>query len=130
MTVIAGIGVVAFGVLTGSLSALFGVGGGIVMVPFMTLVLGLSQHTAEGTSLMVIVPTAVAGIIAHRRRFKIRLRHVVLLASGGIVGSLVGASIALGLAGEVLQTLFGGLVTLVGLRIASSGINAIRSGTD
>lgn len=129
MTVTTGVGVVVviFGVLTGVLSALFGVGGGIVMVPFMTIALDLTQHTAEGTSLLVIVPTALAGIIAHRRRQRIRLRHVVLLAAGGIAGSLVGASIALGIPGELLEDLFGILLTLVGLEIVWSGVRGVRA---
>jgi uncharacterized protein len=126
MTVVAGIGIVAFGVLTGAVSALFGVGGGIVMVPLMTIVLDLSQHTAEGTSLLVIVPTALAGVVAHRRRLRVSLRHVTLLAAGGILGSFAGASLALGIEGDVLGRMFGGLLTLVGLGMIWSGVNGVR----
>ncbi|MGH2736650.1 MAG: TSUP family transporter, partial [Actinomycetota bacterium] len=56
MSVLVGIGIASAGLGVGLLSALFGVGGGLVMVPFMTLVLDESQHLAEGTSLLVIVP--------------------------------------------------------------------------
>src|SRR5437764_1094460 len=59
---------VAFGVLGGLASGLLGVGGGTLMVPFLTLAAGLSQHAAEATSLLVILPTAVAGTLALRRR--------------------------------------------------------------
>ena len=51
----------AAGLLTGLLSAIFGVGGGQIVIPFMVLVLGTSQHVAEGTSLLVIVPTSLGG---------------------------------------------------------------------
>jgi uncharacterized protein len=126
MTVIIGIGIVAFGALTGVVSALFGVGGGIVMVPFMTIALDLSQHTAEGTSLLVIVPTALAGVVAHRRHQQIRLRHVLLLAAGGVIGSLAGSSLALGIEGKVLEQIFGVLLSLVGLRLIWTGVRDVR----
>jgi len=126
MTLLTGIGIVVFGTFTGVVSALFGVGGGIVLVPFMTIALDLSQHTAEGTSLLVIVPTAVAGVLAHRRHQRIRLRHVLLLAAGGVIGSLAGASVALGIEGEVLERLFGALLALVGLSVIWTGVKGAR----
>jgi uncharacterized membrane protein YfcA len=125
MSVITGVGVVAFGGFTGVMSALFGVGGGIVMVPFMTIALDLSQHTAEGTSLLVIVPTALAGVLAHRRRQQISLRHVLLLAAGGVIGSVAGASFALGIEGEVLEQIFGVVLALVGLRVVWTGVRGV-----
>jgi uncharacterized membrane protein YfcA len=127
MSLITGAGVVVFGVFTGLVSALFGVGGGIVMVPFMTIALDLSQHTAEGTSLLVIVPTALAGVLAHRRRQQIRLRHVLLLAAGGVIGSVAGASVALGIEGEVLERIFGLSLALVGLRVVWTGVRDVRN---
>jgi uncharacterized membrane protein YfcA len=130
MMLVSGIGVVAFGAVTGVVSALFGVGGGTVMVPFMTIVLDLSQHTAEGTSLLVIIPTAVAGVAAHRRHQRIGLHNVVLLAAGGVLGSLAGASAALGIEGDVLRQMFGVLLALVGLQIAWTGIAGIRQPKD
>ena len=49
------------GLLAGVLSGLFGVGGGVLLVPAMVIVLGYGQHLAQGTSLLVIIPTAIAG---------------------------------------------------------------------
>ncbi len=62
------VALVAFGVLAGVASGLLGVGGGTLLVPFLTLAVGLSQHEAEATSLLVILPTAIAGTLALRRR--------------------------------------------------------------
>jgi len=119
-------GVVLSGVGTGVLSALFGVGGGIVMVPFMTIALDMSQHAAEGTSLLVIVPTAIAGVVAHRRLQRISTRLVVLLGVGGMAGSFAGASLALEIDGDNLEKLFGALVIGVGVRLLWSGIASMR----
>ncbi len=53
---------VAFGAVAGVLAGLLGVGGGILLVPFLVLVVGMTQHEAEATSLLVILPTALAAI--------------------------------------------------------------------
>ena len=104
--------IVVAGVAVGVLSALFGVGGGLIMVPFIVLVLDRSQHLAEGTSLVVIVPTAIAGVIAHWRNGFVSLREALLLALGGVVGGYLGASIAvfalvLGLIGWIFLAAMG-----------------------
>ncbi|MGH2775711.1 MAG: sulfite exporter TauE/SafE family protein [Actinomycetota bacterium] len=108
------LGVVAFGILTGALSALFGVGGGLVMVPFMVLALGSDQHLAEGTSLLVIVPTAIVGVIAHTRRGYVSFKHAAFLAAGGVVGSFLGATLALQLEESVLRVILGVFLALTG----------------
>lgn len=111
------IGVVAFGVLVGALSALFGIGGGVVMVPFMVLLLGGDQHLAEGTSLLVIVPTAVAGVVAHARRGFVDFRSAAWLAIGGVVGAFIGARIALASSTETLEMIFAGFLVVMGVRL-------------
>lgn len=108
--------IVATGVCVGTLSALFGVGGGLLLVPLMVLALGAGQHLAEGTSLLVIVPTAVAGTLAHRKRGYVSAKHAAVLAAGGIAGVLVGASLALRIDPEALQVAFGILVLVMGAR--------------
>jgi uncharacterized membrane protein YfcA len=116
-------GIVAFGVAVGALSAFLGVGGGLVMVPFMVLVLGLGQQSAEGTSLLVILPTAAAGVIAHSRRGFVSFRAAAWLSVGGTVGSFAGALIALNLSGARLQTLFGIFVCIMGVRLVALGVS-------
>jgi len=119
------VGVVGFGMLTGVLSALFGVGGGLVMVPFMVLALGSDQHLAEGTSLLVIVPTAIVGVVAHSRRGYVSFRLAVLLATGGVGGSVLGATVALQLEEGSLQVIFGVFLALIGVRTI---VEALRGG--
>jgi uncharacterized membrane protein YfcA len=126
MTLGVALEVVAFGVLVGVVSALFGVGGGIVMIPFMVLVLGTPQQIAEGTSLLVIIPVSLVGFLAHRRERFGSIRHAALLGLGGMCGSVAGASIALSLSGYVLQMFFGVLVIVVGVLLIIQGIT-IRS---
>lgn len=105
------------GVLTGIISGLLGIGGGIVMVPAMVLILGLSQHLAQGTSLLVIVPTAAAGSITHLRLGNIRLPVAGWLALGGVAGAAAGAGLALLAPDEALRILFGLFLLYTGGRM-------------
>jgi uncharacterized membrane protein YfcA len=118
--------VVVAGFLTGILAALFGVGGGLLLVPFMVLVLDESQHMAEGTSLLVIVPTAAAGVLSHARNRFVSFRHTAYVAAGGLVGAYAGAEIALRMHGNTLTKVFGVLVAVMGIRTVYRGARALR----
>lgn len=115
------IGTVAFGVVVGLLSGLFGIGGGIAMVPFMYLLLERSLHLAEGTSLLVIVPTAIVGVIAHRKRGYVSFRLAATLAVGGVVGAFLGARLALSLDEDRLAKFFAVFLIVMGIRIILEG---------
>lgn len=114
--------VLATGVAVGAFSALFGVGGSVLMVPFMTLALDYGQHASEGTALLVVVPTAVAGVVAHRRRGYVDFKGAALLAAGGVVGAVAGARLALEVSGESLKLGFGIFLIGVGLRMVVHGL--------
>ena len=109
------------------LAGLLGVGGGILLVPFLVLIVGMTQHEAEATSLLVILPTAIAGSLALRRRgvgdLGLALRFGVL----GAVGSVLGAVLALALPADTLRLAFAVFVGVVGLRLARDGIRGERS---
>lgn len=126
MTIQLALAIVVAGVAVGVMSAMFGVGGGILMVPFMVLALSEPQHLAEGTSLLVIVPTAAVGVVVHRRRSYVSMRTAILLAIGGIAGAWLGAVVALRLAADTLQVGFGILMAVAGLRVLRKGIQRVR----
>src|SRR5258705_493208 len=94
---------VVIGVLGGLLSGLLGVGGGIVLVPFLTLAVGLSQHAAEATSLLVILPTAIAGTFALQRRGVGDAALAVRFGVVGSIGAVLGALLALALPATTLR---------------------------
>jgi uncharacterized membrane protein YfcA len=107
----------AFGVLTGMLSGLLGVGGGIFMVPFLVLVVGLTQHQAQATSLLVVLPTAVVASWLLYRRGVGDLRVALRMGAIGMVGSVGGTFLALSLPGSVLRLIFAALMVVVGVRL-------------
>lgn len=118
------VGLAAFGVATGAAAGLLGVGGGIVMVPFLTLVVGVPQHAAEATSLLVVLPTAVvASIVLRRRRvgdLGVALRFGIIGAAGGAGGALL----ALTLSGHALRVVFAAFLALVGVRLVYDSLRA------
>ena len=105
------------GALAGVLSGLLGIGGGAIMIPAMTLLMGLSQHLAQGTSLLVIIPTAVSGSITHFRMGNIRLETAAWLSGGGVVGAVAGAFLALASPDAILRLLFGSYLAFTGARM-------------
>lgn len=82
---------IAVGVAAGIASGLLGIGGGIVMVPLLVAVLGLTQHRAHATSLAAIVLIAAAGAIRFALDGSIDLVAAGLLAAGGLLGAPLGA---------------------------------------
>lgn len=81
------------GVLAGFFSGLFGVGGGIVIVPLLVLALGFEQRLASGTSLTAILPTAVAGSIGYAANGDVDWTAAGCLAAGAVVGSIIGTAL-------------------------------------
>ena len=104
------------GFVAGFFAGLAGIGGGVVIVPASVLLLGLDQHEAQGTSLVAIVFTSVAGTIVNLRNQRVRPRDGLVAGAGGIVGSLLGSRLALAIDGETLSLIFGFLVLFVALR--------------
>jgi uncharacterized membrane protein YfcA len=104
------------GVAAGVLAGLFGVGGGILFVPALVL-LGLGQIEAQGTSLLAILPTVLAGAWNQRRYGNLRPRTAVLLGTASIVGVEVGARLATELPEATLRRLFAVLLFVVAAQL-------------
>jgi len=108
----------AIGLVAGVLAGLFGVGGGILFVPTLTLVLGLTQLHAEASSLLAILPTAVAGAWRQRRYGNVRWRPALILGLSAIIGVEAGVQIAEALPEHALRRLFGLLMLAVAAQLA------------
>lgn len=108
---------VGIGLVAGVASGVAGIGGGVIMVPAMVFLLGMAQHIAEGTSLMAILFTAVAGTRVNLRNNRVDLRQATIIGVGGVISALIGVQFALGMSSETLTRVFGVFVALVGLRM-------------
>jgi len=97
----------AAGLFAGLLSGVFGIGGGIVLVPLLALLLGLSQHEAQGMTLAVLVlPIGLPAVLAYRRHAPIRWPLVLALVTGFVTGVVGGARAANSLPDRPLRLVF------------------------
>ncbi len=107
----------AIGLLAGVVAALTGVGGGILFVPALTLVLGLSQVDAEGTSLLAIIPVAILATWLQRRTGEVDLRAAALVGAGAIPAAIGAAVLAHYLPDVALRATFAGLMLVIAVRV-------------
>jgi uncharacterized membrane protein YfcA len=105
------------GALGGLLSGAFGVGGGTIMVPLMIWLLGFDQRRAAATSLAAIVPTAIAGSIGYLVSGELDLVAALLIAAGGMAGSLIGTRLLRTLPLGWFRWMFIVLLVLVAVRM-------------
>lgn len=109
----------AIGLAAGVLSGVFGIGGGIVIVPLLVLVLGFSATQAAGTSLAaLLLPVGAFGAWEYWRAGLVDLRVAVVLAIGLLIGAYLGARLGVSLPVAVVQRAFGVLLLIVGIRFA------------
>lgn len=106
---------VVIGLATGFIAGLLGIGGGVLMVPAMVLITGMTQHIAQGSSLFCLMAAGTVGAYTHWRKGNVVLRILLGLVSGIVLGAYLGGSVANFLPEEVLRTLFAVVLILLGV---------------
>jgi hypothetical protein len=97
---------IGLGAVAGVLAGLLGVGGGIIIVPVLVLAQRVEQHTAQGVSLLMILPTALVGAVSHARHGHVATRLLPPLMIGGAAGAVGGAFLADRIHAAALSRLF------------------------
>jgi uncharacterized membrane protein YfcA len=111
--------IAAIGLVGGVLSGLFGIGGGLVIVPALILLAGFPIATAAGTSLAaLLLPVGALGALEYFRAGHVDIRAAAIIAVGLLIGAYFGARIGTSLPPEVAQRAFGIFLLLVGARLA------------
>lgn len=105
------------GLTTGILSGLLGIGGGVVLVPMLVFILGILQHTAQGISMLVIIPTAIVSIWHFHKDKLINYQAAFYMAAGAVIGALISANFAQYLPASELKRIFGIFVMYSGYRM-------------
>jgi uncharacterized membrane protein YfcA len=109
---------VAVGFGVGWLAGMLGVGGGVILVPILTLLFGVPQKEAQGVSLFMIVPTAIVGAWTQLRLGAVEKRVVAPVALASVAAAVAAAALANQLPGPLLRRLFGLLLLVIGARMA------------
>jgi uncharacterized protein len=109
---------VLLGLIAGAFSGLIGLGGGVIIVPALVFIFGMSQIQAQGTTLALLVPPI--GILAAWTYYKhghVDVKVAAFICLGFVVGSLVGARVATSLSNDVLQKIFGVALLVIGIKM-------------
>jgi uncharacterized membrane protein YfcA len=105
---------IIIGLLAGILSGLVGVGGGIIIIPLLIILLGLTQHQAQGTAIFAMLPPI--GILAAMNYFKqgfVKWEYAVVVALTFVIGGYFGSKLSLSLPPQTVRRIFG-IVMLIG----------------
>ena len=115
--IVEGLLIVALGVGAGMIAGLFGVGGGVIFVPTLTLVLGLSQLHAEATSLLAIIPVAILGSWRQTREGTVRWTDATIMGLVSVATAIAGALIADVAPERALRLGFAALLVLTAVQL-------------
>jgi uncharacterized membrane protein YfcA len=122
------IGAIAIGLAGGLIGGMMGLGGGVLFVPGLVIFLGLTQHQAEATSLLAIVPVAIVGALAHDRHGDVRRRDGLLVGVLALAGVGGGVALANALSGRSLRIAFAALLVVVALQVVRRELRRERDG--
>ncbi|MDP7567013.1 MAG: TSUP family transporter [Flavobacteriales bacterium] len=112
---------IIIGLLAGILSGLVGVGGGIIMIPLLIILLGLTQHQAQGTALFAMLPPI--GILAAMNYFKqgfVKWEYAVVIALTFVIGGYFGSKLSLSLPPQTVRRVFGVVMLIGGFKLIFS----------
>lgn len=116
------IGLLILGVVTGTLAGLLGVGGGIIVVPALMLVFGTSDLVAKGTSLLMMIPTAISGTVGNVRRRNVDLVAAAVIGAAACTTTALGAWIAARVDPFVANVLFAIFLAFIAGQMAYKAI--------
>jgi uncharacterized protein len=106
------------GIVAGVLSGLIGIGGGVLIVPALIFLFGLSQHEAQGTTLALLVPPiGFLGAWTYYQQGYVNIKIAVWICLGFFIGSLFGAKLATNIPNVILEKIFGGAMMMIALKM-------------
>ncbi|NBO48903.1 MAG: sulfite exporter TauE/SafE family protein [Chitinophagia bacterium] len=112
---------ILIGIAAGFLGGMVGIGGGVIIVPALVLLLGITQHNAQGISLtMMLFPVGILGVINYYKKGYVDFRYAGLIAAGFLIGSYVGSKFSLSLPQETIKKVFAVLMIILAIRMLLS----------
>jgi len=116
---------VFIGLFAGIMSGFVGIGGGVIMVPALVFMLGLSQHTAQGTSLILMLPPiGILAVMNYYKAGEVNIPYGIIIAIAFVIGGYFGSKLALKLSPSIVKLVFGVLMLYVSGKLIYSGIKS------
>lgn len=114
------------GGVSGIASGLFGIGGGVLIVPALVYLAGFSQHRATGTSLAILLPPiGLAAVVEYYRHGNVDLRAAIIIAVAVFLGAWIGAVVANRLSGPTLRLAFGAFLVCLGFSLIYGALSRL-----
>lgn len=118
----------SIGLGAGMLSGFVGIGGGVVIVPALVFLLGLSQHEAQGTSLFVLImPVVFLALTNYWKTGNVNWKYGLIIAIAFIIGGFFGSKLSLKLSPQIVKLTFGLLMAYVSFQLIFSSIQEIKA---
>ncbi|MDI6640878.1 MAG: sulfite exporter TauE/SafE family protein [Elusimicrobiota bacterium] len=109
------------GLVAGTISGLVGIGGGVIIIPVLVLLFGLSQHMAQGTTLaLLVLPIGLLAALTYYKHGYVDLKIALFICIGFFLGGLFGAKLAISVSTEILRKIFGVALLLISLKFIFS----------
>ena len=108
---------ILIGVATGIFSGLLGIGGAAILIPGLVELMGISQHKAHGTSLLVMIPTAAVSTVVYALNNPLDWGLIALFSVASMLGAVVGARLMVYVPAPMLKRLFGIFLLIVAIRM-------------
>jgi uncharacterized protein len=112
------LGLVAIGVVAGVAAGMFGIGGGLIIVPALVLIYRMTQHSAVGTSLgAILLPVGALGAWVYWKNGNLNVRYSLLIAGGLLIGAFLGAKLVEPVSDLTLRRIFGAFLLLISIKM-------------
>ncbi len=110
--------VLVIGIFAGAFGGFIGIGGGLIVVPCLVYFVGMSQHTAQGTSLaMMLPPIGVLAVYNYYKQGNVDFKVAAILCISFVAGSFFGSKVALSLSADQIKKAFGVIIILIGIKM-------------
>ena len=110
------LGLLLLGIIAGYFSGLVGIGGGVIIVPALILLFGFNEHTAQGTTLALLIPPiGILAALSYYQKGYVDVKTAIIICFGFVIGGYIGGRMAVNLSESVLRKVFA--LTLMGIGI-------------
>jgi uncharacterized protein len=118
MNVFVMLGLLLLGMVAGYFSGLVGIGGGVIIVPALVLLFGFNEHTAQGTTLALLVPPiGILAVMSYYQKGYVDIKTAIIICIGFFIGGFIGGKMAVGLSESLLRKIFAIVVMAVGVKM-------------
>lgn len=118
MNIFVMLGLLLVGLIAGYFSGLIGIGGGVIIVPALVLLFGFTEHTAQGTTLALLVPPiGILAVMSYYQKGYVDIKTAIIICIGFVVGGFIGGKMAVSINETTLRKVFAVVLILLGARM-------------